>query len=192
MRQAGVLRAQVGAVGELRHRALRDPEHGFPPSSAQSRDHPVRHARQIAQRWRRGAHGPVVDPDEHEQDECRGADQGSPGGMRREQAIERPHLEREKREAEEADQWHLEDFQALEEWDRVDPAATRHGIERFPHHPGEEACGHEPCDASPAAPGDIRKQRVRGIAPVQQRLGDEPHRTPGERVEIARENQHSR
>src|SRR2546422_11042567 len=91
-----------------------------------------RHARQIAQRRRRGAHGPVIDPDEHEQDECRGADQGSPGGMRREQVIERPHLEREEREAEEPDQWHLEDLQALEERDRVDPAATRHGVERLP------------------------------------------------------------
>src|SRR2546429_278441 len=38
VRRARVARAQVGAVGELRHRALRDPEHGFPPSSAQSRD----------------------------------------------------------------------------------------------------------------------------------------------------------
>src|SRR2546427_8520167 len=112
--------------------------------------------------------------------------------MRREQVIERPHLEREKREAEEPDQWHLEDLQVLEERDRVNPAATRHGVERFPHHAGEEARGHEPCDASPAAPGDVRKQRVRGVAPVQQRLGDEPHCTPGERVEIARESQHGR
>src|SRR2546422_7202887 len=50
-----------------------------------------RHARQIAQRRRRGAHGPVIDPDEHEQDECRGADQGSPGGMRREQVRSEEH-----------------------------------------------------------------------------------------------------
>ncbi len=134
----------------------------------------------------------MVDPDEHEDHECGGAEQGTAIGVRRDQVIERPHLKREEREAEETHQRHLEDLQVLEEGDGVDPAAPRDGVEGLPQHPGEETRGHEPCDPPPAAVGHIRKQRVRGIAPVQERLGDEPDCAPGQRVEIAWEGQYSR
>src|SRR5256885_1520519 len=64
--RACVRRAQVGAVGELRHGAPRDPEHIVPAGRPHSRDHRVRHTRQVAQHRRRGAHRPVVDAAERQ------------------------------------------------------------------------------------------------------------------------------
>src|SRR5207244_7810719 len=103
--------------------------------------------------------------------------------------VQRPYLEREEREAQEPDEWHLEDLETFEKRHRVNPAAARHRVERLPQHTGEQAGGHQARDSAPAASRDVSEQRSLGVARVKMKLGHEPYGAPRERVEESRKGE---
>ena len=176
-------------VGELGGRGPGEPEHVRPSRVLQPAPHLVADPRQIAEPRRHRADCPVVYSGE---DECRNGhrrqDRARPR-PRREQVIQRPHLESEEGKAEESDRRHLEDLHVLEERDGVDPLRPGRRIERLPQGAGAQPGRHEPGDPTPAPGRDVGEQRALRIRPIQHGLGDEPHRAPGEGMEVARERE---